>query len=164
MRQKKYLLGLILFISLNVGAQDMKKFNLYKPEENAAKEIEKAVNEAKSAGKHVFIQIGGNWCIWCARFHDFVTKDKSIDSLIQSSYIVYHLNWSKENRNDALMAKYKFPDRFGFPVFLVLDGDGNLIHTQNSAYLEEEQSYSKAKVMEFFRQWTPKALRGTNYQ
>ena len=62
------------------------------------------------------------------------------------------------------MAKYKFPDRFGFPVFLVLDGDGNLIHTQNSAYLEEEQSYSKAKVMEFFRQWTPKALRGTNYQ
>ncbi len=116
-------------------AQDMAKFNLYKPAEDAESAIKKDVKEAKSEGKHVFIQIGGNWCVWCARFNDFVNSSKTLDSLVKANYIVYHMNYSKENTNAKLLAKYGFPQRFGFPVFLILDGEGNLIHTQNSAYL-----------------------------
>jgi len=122
-----------LFCGLIATSQDMAKFNLYKPTENAVKEIDKAVKEAKASGKYVFIQIGGNWCIWCARFHDFVGTDKSLDSLMKANFVVYHLNYSKENYNKEIMAKYGFPQRFGFPVFLVLNAEGTLIHTQNSA-------------------------------
>ena len=149
---------------LAVSAQDLSKFNLYKPAENAEKAIEQAVKNAKESGKHVFIQIGGNWCIWCARFNDFVTKDLSIDSLIQQNYVVYHLNYSKENYNKKLLAKYGYPQRFGFPVFLVLDGKGKLLHTQNSAYLEEGKGYGKGAVMEFFNHWKPAALDPANYK
>ena len=116
--KRNSLLFVLLLIMGTAFSQDMKTFKLYKPEENAEQKIDEAVKQAKAEGKHVFIQIGGNWCIWCARFNDFVTTDKSIDSLIKANYIVYHLNYSKENKNEKLLAKYGFPQRFGFPVFL----------------------------------------------
>lgn len=160
----KFILIVLLFVSSVITAQDLKKFNLYKPEENAEEKIGEAIQEAKAKNKHIFIQVGGNWCIWCARFHEFAAKDQSIDSLIQENFVVYHLNYSKENYNSALLAKYRYPQRFGFPVFLILDAIGNLLHIQNSEYLEEEKSYSKRKVMDFLSNWTPKALDPSNYK
>ena len=144
--------------------QDMTKFKLYKPEEKAEKEISTVIKQARTEGKHVFIQIGGNWCIWCARFHDFVSADVKIDSIIKAGFVVYHLNYSKENYNAKLLAKYRFPQRFGFPVFLILDGNGQLIHTQNSGYLEDgKKSYDRDKVIEFFSDWSPGALDPKQY-
>ena len=162
--KKNILLILLLTVSVLSFSQDMTKFKLYKPEENAEKAIDNAVKEAKDKGKHVLIQIGGNWCIWCARFNDFVTTDNSIDSLVKSNYVVYHLNYSKENTNKNLLAKYRFPQRFGFPVFLIIDEKGNLLHTQNSEYLEEGKTYSKAKVIEFFKNWSPAAFDPKKYK
>lgn len=163
---KKKLLSFLLVIMLfTTGfSQDMSKFNLYKPVEDAEKALEAVVKQAKKEGKYVFVQAGGNWCIWCARFNDFVTKDASLDSMIQKNYVVYHLNYSKENFNSKLFAKLKFPQRFGFPVFMVLDGKGELLHTQNSAYLEEGKGYSKDKVMEFLGHWAPAAFDPVNYK
>lgn len=156
--------GLGLLLAVCGQAQDLSKFSLYKPEEQAEKAIQEAVKQAKKEGKHVFIQAGGNWCIWCARFHAFISSDASLDSLVQKNYVVYHLNYSKENYNKKIMAKYGFPQRFGFPVFLVLDGDGRLLHTQNSAYLEEGKGYSREKVKEFFEHWSPAALDPGQYK
>ena len=159
-------LFIVLFLALPclLKAQDLSKFKLYKPEENAETAISEAMKEAKENKKHIFIQVGGNWCIWCARFNDFITKDRSIDSMVHKNFVIYHLNYSKENYNKSFLAKYRFPQRFGFPVFLVLDAKGNLLHTQNSAYLEEGKGYSKAKVMEFFSHWSPEALDPLNYK
>lgn len=164
MLKQSFVILLLLFISGSVFAQDLSKFNLYRPNENAEQTIAAAVKEAKASGKHVFIQVGGNWCIWCARFNDFVTKDSGIDSVIKANYVVYHLNWSKENKNKKILAKYGFPQRFGFPVFLVLDGHGKLLHTQNSGYLEQDKGYSRDKVIGFFNDWSPSAIDPRNYK
>lgn len=146
-------------------SQDMTKFKLYNPDENAEQGIVKAVKEAKEQGKHVFIQVGGNWCIWCARFNDFIGNDSKIDSIIKAGFVVYHMNYSKENYNAKLLAKYGYPQRFGFPVFLILNVDGKLIHTQNSWYLEDgKKSYERDKVIEFFTDWSPKALDPKQYK
>jgi len=156
---------LLLFYSVVSVSQDMKKFNLYKPDENAETNIASAITEAKRSGKHVLIQIGGNWCIWCARFHEFVTRDAQLDSLMKANYVVYHLNYSKENYNAKLLTKYSFPQRFGFPVFLILDGGGKLLHTQNSWYLEDgKTSYEREKVKSFFTEWSKKALDPSQYK
>ncbi len=163
---KKFFFLLVAFVlTITAFSQDMTKFHLYKPEENAAEEISKSINEAKSENKNVFIEIGGNWCIWCARFNDFITKDKKIDSIVTADYVVYHMNYSKENFNARLLAKYGYPQRFGFPVFLVLDEDGKLIQTQNSWYLEDgKKSYDRDKVIEFFTDWSPSALDPKQYK
>lgn len=154
----------IFLLSLAAGAQDMARFKLYKPEENAPAELSKAVAAARSSGKHVLVQIGGNWCVWCARFYDYVNNDPQLDSAVKAGYVVYHLNYSKENINKETMAKLGYPQRFGFPVFVILDGNGNRLHTQNSAYLEQDKSYNKDKVLEFFNSWNPKALDPAQYK
>lgn len=154
----------VLFFGIAGFSQDMTKFKLYNPEANAKKEIAEAVKQAKESDKHVLIQVGGNWCIWCARFNDFVTNDKSLDSLMNANYVVYHLNYSKENKNQELLAMYEFPQRFGFPVFLILNGKGDLIHTQTSWYLEAAKSYDKEKVTAFFTDWGKKALDPAQYK
>ncbi|MES1218016.1 MAG: thioredoxin family protein [Bacteroidota bacterium] len=154
----------LLVLSAIVFSQDLTKFHLYKPEENAAKEISKSVQAAKASGKYVLIQIGGNWCSWCARFHDFITADKQIDSLLNKDFIIYHLNYSKENKNLDILTTYGYPQRFGFPVFLVLDGNGKLIHTQNSGLLEDGKGYSKDKVFGFLNDWRPGAFEPQQYK
>ncbi|HMR91701.1 MAG TPA: thioredoxin family protein [Chitinophagaceae bacterium] len=156
--------ALMIWCGLAAYGQDMTKFKLYKPAEDAEAGIAKAIQEAKSKGRHVFIQVGGNWCIWCARFNDFVTTDNSIDSLVQANYVVYHLNYSPENKNEKILARYGYPQRFGFPVFIVLDENGNRLHTQNSAYLEKDKSYDRNKVIGFFNDWTPAAVKPETYK
>ncbi len=156
---------MIVMIGLIGFSQDLTKFKLYHPDENAEQKITEAIKQAKKEGKHVFVQVGGNWCIWCARFHDFVTTDNSIDSLIKANYIVYHLNYSDENKNLKLLAKYGYPQRFGYPVFLVLDGNGKLLHIQNTGYLENgKKSYDRDAVIGFFKDWSPAALDPASYK
>jgi thiol:disulfide interchange protein len=168
MKSRSLFIVAFLILSSSVAfSQDLKKFNLYKPEEDAEAGIAKAVAKAKAENKNVFIQIGGNWCIWCARFNDLVTTDKSIDSLIAANYVVYHLNYSKENKNEKLLAKYGFPQRFGFPVFLVLNSSGTLLHTQNSGYLEaggDSKGYNVNSVKGFFNDWSTAAFDPAKYK
>ena len=53
---------LILFLvaTLFIQAQDQKP-KLYNIDADARLEISRSVQQAKEEGKHVFIQVGGNW-------------------------------------------------------------------------------------------------------
>jgi thioredoxin-related protein len=153
----------VSFLSLNAAAQSEAK-KLYDPNANAAADIAAAVKKAAAENKFVLIQAGGNWCGWCIEFARFSKADNKIDSVIQSSFVWYHLNYSKENMNEALFASYGFPQRFGFPVFIILNGKGERIHTQTSEYLEDgKKSYDQKKVSSFLELWSPKALAPETY-
>jgi len=129
----------------------------YHPEANAELDIKNAVALAKKEHKNVLIQAGGNWCIWCLRFNNYVQQTPELKKLVDDNYIYYHLNWSPENKNEKVFASYGNPgDKFGYPVFIVLDENGKQIHTQDSAVLEEGSGYSLTKVKEFFSSWKPK--------
>jgi thioredoxin-related protein len=154
---KKILLALLFLTQLTIVTAQEKK--LYSPTANAVKDIAAAVKKAKAQNKFVLIQAGGNWCSWCIEFARFCTADAKIDSTINASFEWYHLNYSKENQNKEVFAKYGFPQRFGFPVFIILDGKGNRIHTQASEYFENgKKSYDAEKVLNFLQQWSPTAL------
>ncbi len=135
---------------------------LYTPEANAQEDINKAVAQAKAANKHVFVQIGGNWCPWCIKFHHFVDEDADLKKYVTENYVVVLVNTSKENYNKELLAKYEYPGRLGYPVFLILDGTGRRLNTQDSGLLEQGEGYNKSKVMTFLRQWSAAALDPKN--
>jgi thioredoxin-related protein len=162
---KQLILCLVIVIStLATFAQDVEKSKIYNPLANAEQQISDAVAIAKKENKHVLLQIGGNWCIWCIRFHNFVTNDSMLKSTLDKNYVIVHINYSDENKNEKLMQKLEYPARFGFPVFVILDANGKRIHTENSAYLEEDKGYSKKKVAEFFKHWSPMAVNPANYK
>lgn len=137
---------------------------LYNPAADAQAEIDAAVKRAAREHKNVFLQIGGNWCIWCIRFSDLVNHDPQLNQYLRANYEVVHVNYSKENTNPKVMAELGFPQRFGFPVFVILDSNGKPIHIQNSEYLEEGKGHSKAKVLEFLQNWSPAAIDPKTYQ
>lgn len=159
--KKAFLLFLLLsgFNSL-LSAQNAK---IYNPNADAAAEIRQAVSQAAREGKHVFLQVGGNWCVWCLRFNELVTKNDTLSTKLTSNYVVLHVNHSKENKNEEVLASLGYPQRFGFPVFVILDGKGNRLHTQNSAYLESDSGHSSKKVLEFLSNWSPAALDAKTY-
>ena len=158
----RYLLTLVLFVSLRSFASDSTK--LYDPSANVKKDIAVALAKAKKEGKHVLIQVGGNWCSWCYRFHNMVEKDTALNRIENQNYVVYHLNYSKENKNLDYLKTLGFPQRFGFPVFVILDANGNRLHTQDSSLLEEGKGYNAEKVKNFFQAWSPAALNEKNYK
>lgn len=158
---KVLLISLVVFCALGAKAQGV---HIYNPNANAKADIQRAIKEAKTEGKFVFIEIGGNWCPWCVKFHLFIDDNQEIKNYVDQNFIVVNVNYSKENKNLDVLKDLGFPQRFGFPVFVVLDGEGQNIHIQNSAYLEEDGGYSQKKVLTFFKQWSPMALDPKTYE
>lgn len=161
MRTLSLFLFSVLFFLPNCSGQSTDQ--LYDPTADAKADIAKAVEKAASEGKHVFLQIGGNWCKWCKLFDEKVRSNDTLRVAMEENYVVYHVNYSKENKNEEVLASLGFPQRFGFPVFVILDGKGNHLHTQNSAYLEQGQGHSTQKVLEFLNAWSPAALDPKKY-
>ena len=130
----------------------------YNDKENAEAKIAELVKQAQAENKNIILQAGGNWCIWCLRFNQFVQTTPELKDVVDENYLYYHLNYSPENKNEKVFAKYDNPGaKFGYPVFVVLDKNGKMIHTQDSAVLEEGKGYSIEKVKAFFQEWAPKS-------
>ncbi|WP_281613684.1 thioredoxin family protein [Flammeovirga sp. SubArs3] len=148
-----------LLIVSNVFAQN----EVYDPEADAMKDIQTAIKEASKTNKHVFVKVGGNWCSWCKLYAKFSHNDAEISKIMEDEYETVLVNWSKENKNKKAMEYLGYPNRFGYPVFVILDGSGKVLHIQNSAYLESGKGYDKNKVLMFLKGWTAKALDPANY-
>ena len=162
------LLMLALIIALPLTTYSQENIHIYDPAANADMQVKEAVAQASKEGKHVMLQIGGNWCIWCVRLNAFEHADAKIDSLIKKDFILVHVNYSPENYNLELLKKLEFPQRFGFPVLVILDAKGRRIHTQDSGMLEALKNdkniyYDQQKVYGFLTKWSPSALKPENY-
>ncbi len=137
---------------------------VYDDTADPALQVDEAIAAAAASGRYVICQVGGNWCPWCLMFADFISKDEEIRKIVDDNFVYVHINvrgkepeTGKNFRYDAAMKKVGDPDRFGFPVLVVLDGEGKVIHTQDSSYLEEGRGYNREKVLSFFKNWTPEA-------
>lgn len=131
---------------------------VYNEELNPMEQIDQALEEARNTNRLVVCQVGGNWCPWCLRFAHFITSDQEINDLINKHFIYIHLNTSKEHKNADMLKRLGNPGRFGYPVLVILGKEGEVLHIQNSAYLEEGKSYDRKKVLEFFQNWTIEAI------
>jgi thioredoxin-related protein len=159
--KKKSLTGIIVTVILltyyGTGySQEPKK--LYDPSLDGMKQLKEAIASAKTSGKHLIIQYGGNWCPWCIKFDGFCKGDPDISKVISDNYIPVKLNYSPENKNLPANEYLGNPKRFGFPVLIIVDGKGKVLHIQDSSLLEEGQGYNKDKVLGFLKNWTAAAL------
>lgn len=152
--------AILAVLALGTNAQ-LKK--VYNDDIDPMEQIDKAIAQANEQGKFVICQVGGNWCPWCLRFADFITKDEEIAKLVGDNFVYIHVSYNPRNstnetRDKAMLKRLGNPGRFGYPVFVVLNQDGNVIHIQDSSFLEEGKGYNKEKVLRFFKAWTPKAV------
>ena len=140
---------------------------VYNEEINPLEQIDQAVAKAKTEGKFVVCQVGGNWCPWCLKFADFIANDTAISKVIDENFEYIHVNYNPRKsqgpeqveQGKALMKRLDNAGRFGFPVFVILDEEGKILHIQDSSFLEEGEGYNQEKVLRFFKNWTPSAVK-----
>ena len=155
---KRLFLVAFTFIMISTAANAQEAVHIYNPQVNAQADLDAAAAKAKKANKNVFVQVGGNWCIWCIRFHNLVEKTPELKTYLNDKFETVLVNMSKENKNTVILNKLGNPGRFGYPVFLILDGDGKVLHIENSAYLEEKDGHSVKKIQAFLQNWTYEAV------
>ena len=158
----KKILTLVILAVLALGANAQLK-KVYDETINPMEQIDKAIAQAAEQCKFVICQVGGNWCPWCLRFADFITTDEEIAKVVDDNFVYIHVNYnprnsSNEARDKAMLQRLNNPGRFGYPVFVVLNAKGDVLHIQDSSFLEEGKGYNKEKVLRFFNAWTPQAV------
>jgi thioredoxin-related protein len=160
----------ILFLLVSILLFSQEKSQPYNDNADTRADIKKSVDLAKKENKHVLVQFGGNWCPWCIRFHAMVNNTKVLDSLIKADYIYVLTNVprEKEKRDYDLFREYNYPNRFGYPVFVVLDQNGKALHIQDSGILENcdpnVKGYDTTKVVTFLKMWNVRALSSETYK
>ncbi|WP_443937631.1 thioredoxin family protein [Pedobacter sp. MW01-1-1] len=161
------LLAAVLVTTASFSQEKKQGVHIYNPQANAKADIAVAVAKASKENKHVFVQVGGNWCTWCIAFHNLVDTTASLKKIFTDNYETVLVNYSPENKNEAVLADLGYPQRFGFPVFLILDGKGHVLHIENSAYLETDEigangkkkvGHDVKKITAFLKNWNYAAV------
>jgi thiol:disulfide interchange protein len=124
----------------------------FDPARDPAADLRAAVAEATRTGRRIILDVGGEWCSWCHILDRYVAAHVEVKSRIDRGYVWLKINFSDDNKNEAFLSKY--PKISGYPHLFVLESDGTLLHSQDTALLEEGPSYNLQKVLEFLDKWT----------
>jgi len=157
------LIGIFALTAVLQAGEETDKM-VYHPKADASAQLNAAIKRAGENNKHVLLVIGGNWCSWCMKLDRLFHADETVSKLLADNYELLHVNYSPENKNLKVLERLDYPQRFGFPVLVVLDGQGHRLHTQNSGYLEKDKGHGPKKVADFLKHWTPAAINPQKYQ
>lgn len=123
----------------------------FDPKRDAAKDIEKAVLIAKKQNKRILLDVGGEWCGWCHKLDKFFKTDLEVAKVLKEKFVVVKINFSPENKNEAVLSKY--PAAEGYPHLYVLDKNGKFLHSQGTGELETGDHHDHDKFMKFLKAW-----------
>lgn len=130
----------------------------YDPDADPAADLEAVAAEAGASGKRIILVVGGEWCSWCHILDRFVKGDPAVQTLWDRHYVTLKVHWDPDQPNEAFLGQYpKIP---GYPHIFVLDDDGRLLHSQNTAELESGDSYSPERMTAFLRRWASPSGEG----
>jgi hypothetical protein len=125
----------------------------YDKARNPAHDLAMTVKRAKSEKKHILVQVGGDWCGWCHLMSGFMEQNERVREKIGRHYLVMKVTYDGEQKNEAFLSRY--PPIAGYPHLFVLDSEGNLLHSQDTADLEEGQGYNEKIYLAFLDKWKP---------
>jgi len=126
----------------------------YDPARNPEQDLQMTVKRAKTEHKRIVLQVGGEWCGWCKLMSKYFHQNEKVAAALAKDYLIMEVNFSDQNKNREFLKKY--PSIRGYPHLFVLDSDGKLLHSQNTAELEQGKGYNEQKVLEFLAKWSPK--------
>jgi|SRR4051794_9183438 thioredoxin 1 len=127
---------------------------LYRADANAAQDIRRALATAVQQHKNVLVDFGGNWCIDCHVLENAFHQSR-IAPLLNSNYIVVHVDVGKYDKNLELAKKYHVNLEKGVPSLAVLDAQGKVLY--GTSDFERARMMSEDDVIQFLEKWKPAA-------
>ncbi|MGZ4829994.1 MAG: thioredoxin family protein [Candidatus Angelobacter sp.] len=125
---------------------------LYRSDANAAQDIRKALAAAVKQHKNVLLDFGGNWCIDCHILENAFRQPR-IAPLLNSNYVVVHVDVGKYEKNLDLAKKYHVNLEKGVPSLAVLDAQGKVLYATGD--FERAHVMSEDDVIQFLDKWKP---------
>jgi thioredoxin-related protein len=146
--------SLLFLFSIELFAQAYyQPVTKFDPARNPATDLQNAIAEAQRTNKNIYLDVGGDWCIWCHRIDAFIEEHEDINNFLYNNFVVMKVNYSPENKNEEFLSKY--PKISGYPHIFILNKDGILLHSQDTGRLEEGKGYNAEKFMAFLKVWAP---------
>ena len=124
----------------------------FDPMRDPAHDLETALRMARATRRRVLAEVGGEWCTWCHIMDRFFAANPDLAKIRDANFIVLRINFSKENQNQAFLARW--PKVAGYPHLFVLDASGRLLHSQDTSALEATKDYDPAAFRKFLLEWS----------
>lgn len=171
-RPMKRLYSVLFLLSLASASQTQKSATpvspgyspprAYDSARNAARDIEEATAEARTTGKRILIDIGGDWCPWCRALDEVFRQYPDLLRLRERNFITVPVYYSSENRNQQVLSHYS--KVLGIPHVFVLDSTGKELHSQHMIDLQINGVYNPDKVKAFLTTWSPSVANAADDQ
>jgi Thioredoxin-like len=102
----------------------------YDPKRDPIADLELAKAQARQSKKNIFLEVGGDWCIWCTRMDGFLKKRQEVHGLLEADYVVMKVNMSDSNENKTFLGQ--LPEIDGYPHIFIFDSEGKLLISKST--------------------------------
>ena len=127
---------------------------IYPPPEQAAADLAAGLKVAAARHRRIILDFGGNWCTDC-QVLDLYFHDAGNRPILDSSYVLVHVNIGHIDQNLDIAARYEIPLSKGVPALAVLDSDGKLLYSQKTGEFEAMRHMQSSTVNESLTRWKP---------
>lgn len=125
----------------------------YDEKADAGADIKNALITAKATNRRVLVEAGGNWCSWCKIMDKFFDSHKTVTKARDEYFVTVKVAVPSGGPVPPALASYPAPA--GYPHLYVLDAEGTVVHSQDTASLEAGQSYDVVKFIMFLNAHRP---------
>ncbi|WP_263358512.1 thioredoxin family protein [Acidicapsa ligni] len=144
------ILSLALFTVPSFSAEK----EIYPAPEQAKIDLAAALKTARTTHKRILLDFGGNWCGDC-HVLDIYFHDPSNLPILESNYLLVHVNIGRMDQNVAIADRYQIPLAKGVPALAVLDDHGKLLYSQKTGEFEAMRRMQSSSVTDFLVHWKP---------
>ena len=141
-------------LALGSAAANSASRDIYPDPSQARADLAAALRTAASTHRRVLLDFGGNWCGDCQVLDLYMHDDRN-RPLIESNFVVVHINVGHIDANLDLAEKYGVPLNKGVPALAVLSDRGALLYSQKNGEFEAMRRMESSALTEFLVQWRP---------
>jgi thioredoxin 1 len=122
----------------------------YPPPGQAAADLQRAEQRAKSSGRILMVIFGGNWCPDCRVLHQRLAESP-VREYAATRFEIVGINIGEKDANLDIAKRLGVSLDKGVPAAAFIGPDGKPIGSTNQGELEPARGYSPQQVLAFLR-------------
>ena len=128
------------------------KKHLYSAEADPKADIAAALKQASLEHKRVILNFGGDWCGDCQVLDIYLHQSPNLE-LFDKNYLLVHVDIGHYDKNLDIAEKYNIPLKKGVPALAVIDADGKVVYSQQTAEFGDMRYMYPNSVTDFLNRW-----------